>query len=306
MFLFLFLLLSITASSYRSLDHLQRPRKLFKNPRKFVNTFSQANPDTIKLLLTKIEDLLQEGKDDLSSAHDNHQDKLTAFNELEQSLKLRGQENQTATVNLASSEKLLTQKLDELSVQRTKVTEAATEEKTLKGRWETQKTLSDLIQAKTTEEAKDFEELLVLFKSLEPSQQGHGRRLLETGEGDVDRMVNFVIEMQNAAKKEASDAATSEKTARTQYDTAKKTLDQETLTKIKLEEEERLLQEKVTQNKLLLDNAINSLKVITDSHAKGKEELESAEEFLNNEITRVTADEETLNQVKELLKNLIS
>lgn len=302
--LFLFLLLSITASSSGSLDHLLRPKKLFRNPRKFVDAFSQANPDTINTLLTKIDEVIRDGTLQMQKAIDDTAALRITFNQKVAELDAATKSNVTATKNHDASGVALTSANEQVANNAKKV-EAAKKDRDLKKNTLDQATKTkDATLKKTDAEAEDFKAILDLVAQLEPSQQEGGRRLLESGEGDVEKITNYVAQMQTAAANEAKDVQDAFNLANDEYTSASGTFDRLTVDQINLVENRKKAQNAFDQTKLLLDDAIDAVNAATKSHADVNRQLTLAKEFSDSETHRVTNDNKVLNEVKALLTDL--
>lgn len=300
MLLFLVLLLSSTASSY-----LHHSGKLFRNPQKFVSTFSQANPDTIKNLIDKLDELLAQGVSDLGAATTNHNEKSKAFDEQDTLLTKAKKVNTSMTSKLKNSTEALQKADDELKAQN-KVLAKAVEDRDLHfGRLQQVTTVRDLTVEKTNNEINDFKEILELLKGLVPTQQDSGRRLLETAEGDVDKIKDFLKQMQDEAVEEAAAAEKAVTLAKAENASATAAYETETRNHINLSEERGQAQRDFDRDALLLASAVDAVKEIQKKWNQAKVELEAAKELLDNETKRIESDTKTLNQVKEVLSGLL-
>jgi len=302
--LFFVLLLSVTASKYRSLDHLLSSKRL--SSREVFNAFSQVGKEgTIQKLIGKLDDLLAQGALDLTAANDTHVDKLDAFNKLAVSLKAATVAHKTATTALDNSKTALEGASADVDAQSKKVQEAQAVKEDKASKLTQATKTRDLTVSKTTEEASDFDAIIELVKDLQPSQQGFGRRLFGTAEGDVDRILGFVKEMQDAALKEAAESEKALKFATQEHTDASDLFDEATIKLINLVETEKTAKATFNRDKLLLDDAISELNTLTDAHGKAEIELDNAKDFLENESHRVGSDAKVINDVKNLLQGLL-
>jgi len=302
--LFLVLLLSVTASSYRSLDHLLSPRKLFRNPRKFVNAFSQANPDTIDTLIQKIDEIIAEGESDVKSAQDKHTAALNLFQEETQKLETATQDEKTKAQNLEDATNAHKAATNSVAEGHKKVIFAETDKLTKQDALDLETKNRDAIVKRTNAEAEDFKELLELLDSLEPTQEGAGRRLLEAGEDDVTRMRSFVATMQTQSEHEASEAEKDFQEHKDESEAANKKYEEYVSKQVELVEAEEAAKSKFDVAKAEHEVAESTLKTVTISHQQAELALENAKDLLDSETKRVTDDNKTLNEVKDLLEEL--
>lgn len=294
--LYLVFLLSVTVSSYRP--------ELFRSPRELVTAYSHANKNTIKKLLQKIAEFREEGKLELERVNSSfvnagrHKDQHQA--EFDQATLENN--NAKKAVETATNEKDDAQAAwDDINGQLTVKKE---ERKRSKAIYDQKKALEDKILTRTNAEAKDFEDLMKLLPDLALTQQGAGRRLLETGEGDVAQIQGYVNEMISASKAEAADATAATSKAKAVFDN-----DDQLYTQLssQLSNAQAALTSagtKLRQKKNLLTISQDNLKKAKESLAQAKLDLENAEEL--RDITKVTVDndDDTLAQVALKLENL--
>lgn len=302
--LFLVLLLSITASSHASLDHLLSPKKLFRNPRKFVDAFSQANPATLNSLLDKIDAIIHDGTAEMQKAIDNTAALQKAFNQKAAELEAATESNLTATGNHAASGETLDSAIDQVTINAKKVEAAKKERDVKKDALDQATKTKDATLEKTNAEAEDFKEILELVAQLTTAQQGSGRRLLESGEGDVEKITNYVVQMRDVSTEEAEAVKTAFNLAQNEYTSASDIFERLTVVQINLVESRKKAQTAFDQTELLLDDAINTVNAATKSHADANRQLTIAKEFSDSETLRVTNDNKVLNEVKVLIKGL--
>lgn len=304
--LFLVLLLSVTASSYRSLDHLLSPRKLFRNPRKFVNAFSQANPNTIDTLIQKIDEIIDEGNDDVKTAQDKHTAALTLFNEQTKKLGTATQDEKTKAQNHDDAKDALKKADDAVAEGNKKVIFAEADKFTKKDALDLTTKKRDAVVKRTNAEETDFKEILTLLDELAPTQQGAGRRLLEADENDVTRMKSYVETMRAQSQHDAADAEREYQEHLDESEAANKKYQDLVSQQVGLEEVQEAAQSKFDLAKAEHEAAQSTLKKVTNSHEQAKLALGGAKDFLDSETKRVTADNNTLNQVKTQLEALKS
>lgn len=306
--LFLVLLLSVTASSYRSLDHLLSPRKLFRNPRKFVNAFSQANPATIDTLIEKIDDLIKEGEDDVKSAQDQHTAALNLLNEEAKKLETATKDEETKAQNHVDSQDELKKANDAVADGHKKVIFAETDKDSKQDSLDLATKNRDAVVKRTSAEADDYAEILALLDELEPSQEGAGRRLLEAvleaGEDDVTRMRGYVETMKTQSEHDAADAEREYNEHKGESEAANKKYQDLVDQQVDLEEAQEAAQNKFDVAKAEHEAAEVALAKVTKSHEEAKIAEGNAKEFLDSETKRVTDDNNTLNEVKKLLGEL--
>jgi len=280
---------------------------LMANPKAFVASLQNADPETINKMLELVARLVQEGIDMEAAAladaqgkravSDKHAKELsdaeTALNKAQGEL-----ESATGTRNeLIGAEAIHKAALDKATADR----DASQADYTKK------QGLADDVAARVAHENEEFAEVLALLDSIVvPASEFIGRSLLSKADPDaiekVKGEVQALIDNANAedAAHAASAAAASDKLATDSqaYDTA---LNTHTDTAGKLQSACIL----VEQNTAIRDTAQVAKDAASRQAYLSEVDATDAEAFHASEVTRVANEDATLKEVDELLRALL-
>merc|ERR1712083_89045 len=273
--------------------------KLLQNPKLFAAAFANADPSVIQKMIDLVDRLLAEGQDDKASAikeHGERQDEqaaaLSSFTDASKAFDEVAAKLVTATTdrdNLVVKENEHSALLDAAV---TVLNSANTKEDNTKSHM-------DSTISRVKHEGEALSEVIVNLEST----KSNGRRLLnEADPAAVDKVVVEIKKLIEAGKKEVADAtaawndATKEQTEAIKVEAAARKQHEKTVGELGTANAivDRLTGEKAAK----LDAKNRANKILTDAN----DALESALQWMNQEVNRVDSEEVTLETVKGLLE----
>jgi len=295
MSLFFFTLLTLAVFSTASLPL----EKLLQNPKLFAAAFANADPDVIQKMIDLVDQLLEEGQADKASAIKDHGERqneqaaaLSSFTEASKAFEEVAAKLVTATSDrdtLAVEEKDHSALLDAAV---TVLNSANTKE-------ENTKSHMDSTISRVENEGRALSEVIENLNSV----KSNGRRLLnEADPAAVDKVVVEIKKLIEAGKNEVADAtaawndATEEQTEAIKVEAAARKQHEKTVGELGTANAivDRLTGEKAAK----LDAKNRANKILIDANAA----LESALQWMNQEVNRVDSEKATLDEVKDLLE----
>merc|ERR1712083_891736 len=245
--------------------------KLLQNPKLFAAAFANADPSVIQKMIDLVDRLLAEGQDDKASAIKEHGER---------------QDEQAAALSSFTD---ASKAFDEVAA---KLVTATTDR--------------DNLVVKENEHSALLDAAVTVLNSAntkEDNTKSNGRRLLnEADPAAVDKVVVEIKKLIEAGKKEVADAtaawndATKEQTEAIKVEAAARKQHERTVGELGTANAivDRLTGEKAAK----LDAKNRANKILTDANAA----LESALQWMNQEVNRVDSEEVTLETVKGLLE----
>jgi len=295
MSLFYFSLLTLAVFSTASLPL----EKLLQKPKLFAAAFSNADPDVIKKMIGLVDRLLEEGEADKDNAVKAHGERTTEQQSAQAAFDAALKAFNQVSADLVSAITFRDSKVAEESSHKAILDAAVKVLNSANAKKSSAKSHMDSTISRVDNEKTALTDVLEKLESVKPTS----RRLLNEADPDAVNKVQVEIEklikageqevvdakaaFADASKKQ-SDAADAEAAARQQHST----------TVGELATAEGNVESLTAQKAVKLEEKNSAEVVLTNANSA----LASALQWMNQEVSRVASEKETLEEVKDLLQ----